>query len=174
MTDVQPQAKARCSIHAAEWPRDEVVTASLLRSYAAYLESGPNGTARIRATSLQDEIASLHVCYVEPESVLLLAWAGSNAAGCVAVKQIHNRPGAFEMKRLWTGADFRGMGVGRSLAEAAIAWARAHDAQVLLLDTQPEAMPHAVALYLSLGFTGTTRYNDNPVAGLLFMELRLR
>ncbi len=174
MINVKQQATSGCSVRAAKWPRDEAAAAALLRDYAGYLEGGPNSTAPICATELQDEVACLHMRYVEPEAVLLLAWTGNTAAGCVAVKQIGNRPGACEMKRLWTGTAFRGMGVGRSLAEAGIAWARTHGAHVLLLDTVPAAMPQAVALYRSLGFAQTVRYNENPVADLLFMELRLR
>ncbi len=171
---METQVQTRCIVRPAEWPQDEGAAAGLLQSYAAYLDNGPNGAARICSAGLQDEIASLSVSYAEPGSVLLLAWVESEPAGCVAARQLQGRTGACEMKRLWTQPDFRGLGIGRSLAEAAIAWTRAHGAQVLLLDTQPEAMPQAVALYHSLGFTETARYNDNAVANLLFMELHLR
>ncbi len=163
----------QASVRRAEWPADHEVSASLLRGYAAFLESGPNGIAPIDGSGLRAELASLPKIYAEPHAVLLLAWVGRKAAGCVAVKALPERDQAYEVKRLWTEPGVRGSGAGRLLMEAAIAWARTQGAETLLLDTQPEAMPQAVTLYRSLGFIETGRYNSNPVPGLLFMELRL-
>ena len=119
----------------------------LLRNYAAYLENGPNGAACICSAGLHKELAALTKEYTSPESVLLLAWCGDETTGCVAVKRVPGRANACEMKRLWVKPAVRGLGVGRSLAEGAIAWARERQANVLLLDTQPEAMPQALALW---------------------------
>lgn len=170
---VASKGSAQAVVRAAEWPADHEAAASLLRSYAAFLESGPNGIAPIDASGLLRELSPLPEIYVEPHAVLLLAWVGTEAAGCVSVKALPERNHAHEVKRLWTEPRMRGSGAGRLLMEAAIAWARAHHAETLLLDTQPDAMPQALALYRSLGFVETGRYNSNPVPGLLFMELRL-
>ncbi len=43
----------------------------------------------------------------------------------------------------------------------------------MVLDTVNEAMPEAAALYQSLGFEETGRFNDNPVPGLTFYILKL-
>ena len=90
--------------------------------------------------------------------------------GCVALKRLG--ADACELKRLYVRAAARGGGLGRVLAEAAVAEARRLGYRVLRLDTLP-TMDTARALYLSLGFRPVERYNDNPIPGVLFFELTL-
>lgn len=94
----------------------------------------------------------------------------SEIAGCVALKRLDHE--ACELKRLYVRPTARGGGLGRLLAEAAIAEARGLGYRVLWLDTLP-TMDAARTLYLSLGFRPTERYNDNPIPGVLFFELQL-
>ena len=166
-------ATGAITIRTAVWPEDEAVAVRLLRDYAAFLIGNPAGTVNICLADYDKELDLLAQRYVEPDAALLLAFAGAEPAGCVAIKQRADRPGATELKRLWTEPVARGLGLGRALAEAAIAWSRAHGAQTVLLDTVGKAMPDAVRLYRALGFVETARHNDNPVEDLLFMELRL-
>jgi ribosomal protein S18 acetylase RimI-like enzyme len=56
--------------------------------------------------------------------------------------------------------------------EASIVRARELGYSTMRLDTLPR-MDAARALYLSLGFRPIQRYNDNPIAGVLFFELTL-
>ena len=114
----------------------------------------------------ESELASLPGGY----DAILLARDGVEIAGCVALRPLEE--GACEMKRLYVRPSARGSGAGRALVEASIARARELGYTAMRLDTLP-TMDAARALYLSLGFRPIERYNDNPIEGVLFFELRL-
>jgi len=127
------------------------------------------------------ELAALPGEYAPPTGRLLLASvepegsgpvpALETVAGCVALRWLGE--GTCEMKRLYVRPAFRGRGIGRDLAAAAIAAAREMGYRRMRLDTIPAQMAAAVALYRELGFRDIPAYYENPIPGALCMELEL-
>jgi putative acetyltransferase len=145
---------------------DDILAArGLLEEYAASLDVdlGFQGFAA--------ELAGLPGDYAPPRGALLLAWDGDIAVGCVAVRPLA-WPAVAELKRLFVRPAGRGRGLGRRLAEAAIARATATGYERVRLDTLPAMLP-AQALYRELGFVEIGAYRDNPVPGARYFELRL-
>jgi len=120
--------------------------------------------------SFDKELASLPGEYAAPAGRLLLAHEAGAAAGCVALRRFDAR--SAEMKRLYVRPAFHRRGLGRRLAEAAIAAARETGYARLLLDTLPK-MASAIALYRALGFAPRGPYAAVPTPGAIFFELRL-
>jgi ribosomal protein S18 acetylase RimI-like enzyme len=118
----------------------------------------------------EQELATLPGAYARPRGRLFLARVAGMPAGCGALRPLSNDEA--EMKRLYVRPDFRGMGLGRMLAECIVDDARSMGYRKVKLDTLP-AMAEAQALYESLGFAPCAKYNDNPVEGVRFLALDL-
>jgi ribosomal protein S18 acetylase RimI-like enzyme len=116
------------------------------------------------------ELRELPGSYAPPAGTLLLARRDLEVFGCVGVRPIDTR--TVEMKRLFVRPSGRGLGLGRTLAEAAIRFAAATGYERMRLDTLPQ-MQRAQELYRSLGFTPIEPYRFSPVPGTVFLELLL-
>ena len=121
--------------------------------------------------SFDGELAGLPGDYAPPEGRLLLATQNGVPGGCVALHRLNQEIG--EIKRLYVRPQFRGKGLGRALAESVIADARQIGYKRLRLDTVEPMMQAAVAMYRRLGFREIAPYRENPIAGALYMELKL-
>jgi putative acetyltransferase len=117
------------------------------------------------------ELAGLPGDYAPPEGRLLLATHEGAPAGCVALHKLDHE--ICEMKRLYVRPQFCGKGLGRSLAERIIAEGQRAGYKQLRLDTVEPKMQAAVAMYRQLGFREIAPYRENPIAGALYMELKI-
>ena len=121
--------------------------------------------------SFDKELAGLPGDYRPPRGRLLLAEHERQLAACVALHPLSKT--VCEMKRLYLRPQFRGHGFGRILAEAIISEARSIGYTAIRLDTVEPVMQDAVAMYRRLGFREIAAYCSNPIAGALYMELKL-
>ncbi len=117
------------------------------------------------------ELAGLPGPYASPRGCLLLAIVDGVPAGVVALKQ--SAPGIAEIKRLYVDPAARGQGLGRRLAEGAIAAARVAGHNSVRLDTHRPSMATAIALYRRLGFVEIPPYGPNPNGEFAFFEKAL-
>ena len=117
------------------------------------------------------ELSHLPGDYAAPRGSLLLAYVDGALAGCCALRPLDTAdyPNAAEMKRLYVRKAFRGFGLGRQLAEAALDAARSAGYACVLLDTLDD-MEAARNLYTDLGFESIDPYYHNPIAGAHYLK----
>lgn len=152
-------------IREAGSPEEIQAAASLFEEYAASLglDLGFQGFAA--------ELAHLPGDYAPPHGVLLVAWGGDVALGCVALRPFE-LPTIAELKRLYVRPDGRGRALGVRLSESAILRAAQMGYERVRLDTLP-SMVAAQHLYEGLGFREIAPYRFNPVPGTRYLELLL-
>jgi ribosomal protein S18 acetylase RimI-like enzyme len=144
--------------------RQIAISRTLFEEYAAWLGID------LSFQGFAAEPAGLPGPYVPPRGRRLLALAGSEAAGCVALRP----PGeeVCEMKRLFVRSGFRGQGFGKRLAEQIVEEARAIGYMTMRLDALP-SMQTAIRLYEALGFAQCAAYYQTSLPETIFMELKL-
>ncbi len=169
-------------------PVEIEATRAIFRDYAQSL------AVDLRFQNFDEELVSLPGEYEEPRGNLLLALVATtdkraapeapvlqranggmaHVAGCCALRPLDTAdyPNAAEMKRLYVRPAFRGLGLGRQLAEATLDAARSAGYACVLLDTLND-MESARALYEDLGFIDVPPYYHNPIAGSHYLKVDL-
>jgi GNAT superfamily N-acetyltransferase len=136
----------------------------LFQEYAASL------SIDLEFQNFHQELSDLPGEYAPPKGRLLLALYNDHPAGCVALREIEED--ICEMKRLYVRPQYRGINLGKRLAERIIAEAAEIGYRRMRLDTLP-TMTKAKQMYERLGFKEREAYRYNPVEGTTFMELEL-
>jgi ribosomal protein S18 acetylase RimI-like enzyme len=108
--------------------------------------------------------------YGPPRGGLWLGYVDDQLGGCAALRRLDDE--TCEMKRLYVRPAVRRHRIGRTLAAALIAAARAAKYRRLVLDTLGTMVP-AQTLYRSLGFRESAAYYDNPLPDVVYFELTL-
>jgi len=161
---------------------------AIFREYAAALN------VDLSFQNFEEELADLPGEYSDPRGALLLALTetapksdvgaacqlmradGRTAyvAACCALRPLDaaDYANAAEMKRLYVRHGFRGLGLGRHMAEAVLDVARGAGYTSVLLDTLDD-MEAARALYEDLGFEEVPPYYHNPIAGSHYLKVEL-
>ncbi len=151
-------------IRPAEFPRDLDEVRSLFLEYAESLN------VDLGFQNFETEVANLPGKYKPPAGRLLIAWSGTAAVGCVALRPREGE--TCEMKRLYVRPQARGEQLGRRLAQRICEEARAAGYSRICLDTLP-SMTAAIKMYPTLGFKLIEPYVFNPVPGAIFLALEL-
>jgi putative acetyltransferase len=142
--------------------------AAVRELFRAYAESLPFS---LDFQGFQAELAELPGRFSPPAGCLLIARLASMPVGIVGLKPL--ALGIAEIKRLYVVPEARGCGLGRALAERAIAEARAKGYERVRLDTHRPSMAAAIALYRDLGFVEIAPYGPDLGGEIVFFEKRL-
>jgi putative acetyltransferase len=133
----------------------------LFREYASSLEID------LTFQDFAKELTIIGVQYNKPAGALILAYVGSQAVGCAAVRRLDDETA--ELKRMYVQPQFRGLKIAQKLLQLSLDIASDLHYKKIRLDTIPSMIP-AQKLYLSNGFYIIEPYRFNPVEGAIYME----
>ena len=150
----------------ATTPADLDLARALFREYERALDTA------CCFEGFERELSEIGTIYGPPGGCVLLAFENAEAVGCAALRPLGD--GAAEMKRLYLRPAARGRGLGGALVVRLLAEARALGHARAVLETLPDRMEAAVALYDSLGFEEIPPYVRRPLPGALYLALPLR
>ncbi len=159
---------AKLALHTPSSATEMEQLRSLFLEYAASL------SIDLCFQDFEQELAALPGEYAAPRGAMLLATVAGEVAGCCAMRPLDSvdYSNACEMKRLFVRPQFRGLRLGRLLAETMLDAAKLAGYDCILLDTLDD-MEAARALYNELGFEEIPPYYFNPIAGAHYLKASL-
>jgi len=152
------------SFYLAETDYDYTVAKSLFKEYAASIK------INLDFQHFDDELAGLKKMYAKPFGGIILAKAGSETIGCVAIRKISEEAG--ELKRMYIKPGYQNRGIGKTLLEEALQLAKECNYSIVKLDTLNYMLP-AIHLYTQAGFYETAPYYHNPITTAIYFEKKL-
>ncbi len=159
----------QCRLEPARWPDEAPLAREMFLEYADWL------AIDLCFQGFEAELAGLPGGYGPPDGGLWFTRVAGEMAGVVGLRPFGpdgRAEGVCEMKRLWVRPGFRGLGLGRRLAEQTFAAARETGYRLMRLDTL-DRMTEARALYDTLGFRDVTGEVADPYPDLIYMECDL-
>jgi len=167
---VEAEQVQRIAIDPASWPAEVPLARELFLEYAAWLDMD------LCFQGFDEELAGLPGGYAPPVGNLWFARVDGAVAGVVGLRPFGpldrsggRSRGSCEMKRLWVRSDYRGLGLGRRLAQQTIEAGEALGYRRMCLDTL-HRMTEAQSLYAKLGFRDRTDQVSDPHPELIYME----
>ncbi|MBM3510651.1 MAG: GNAT family N-acetyltransferase [Alphaproteobacteria bacterium] len=152
---------------------DAVTAADIAAAKALSLEYAQSLGFSLCFQGFDRELATFPAMYAPPAGALVLARVDGEAAGAVGLRPLGDAGDrTCEMKRLYVRPSFRGLGLGRALAQAIVARGSRLGYRRMKLDTLA-SMQAAHALYEALGFVSCAPYDDNPIPGARYLERAL-
>lgn len=151
-------------IHLADTVADFEATKQLILAYVTWLGID------LSFQNFDAELAGLSTVYASPDGGLLLATVAGVPAGVAGIKKFADTD--CELKRMFVGAEFRNLGIGKQLLTEAIALAKNLRYETIKLDTA-DFMKAAIHLYVGAGFVEIPPYRFNPHEEARYFELML-
>ncbi len=102
-----------------------------------------------------------------PRGVLLVAFDGTDAVGCVGLRTLE--PGVGEVRHMWVHDRMRRSGLGGRLLREIEAQALTLGLPTVRLNTH-KALPEAVAMYHAAGYAETDAYSDDIHGQVSFVK----
>ena len=121
----------------------------------------------IRRYDAMSDIDDVRSHYFNHNGTFLVLIDDGRVGGSGAIRRLNDD--ICELKRMWFLKDYRGRGLGMTMAQMLLDFARKTGYTKVRLDTNNEhKQAQALKFYQRLGFYFIERYNDSPCS--LFME----
>ncbi len=171
MTDLSSLDRSNISIRVPSDPIDWLEASALMHDYVEWLRAAVGVEPLSAQPSLADELHDLPAQYGNDRSTLFLAYLDRLAVGTVAIRT-DGRGGA-ELKRMYLRPVARGLGLADRLVERAVEAAAGRGCRSIWLESLPEVMAPALAVYRRNGFVDAPNGPSTiAVAGMVTLERR--
>lgn len=114
-----------------------------------------------------DALVEAAIALNPPNGAFVVATREDDVVGCGGIQFLDGDRA--EIKRMWVGAQARGLGLGKRILAHLEGEINASGRATVVLDTN-QSLTEAIAMYRSRGYELIDRYNDNPYAQLWFAK----
>ena len=149
------------SFRIADTNQEFAAGASLFQQYAGFIGID------LSFQNFAEELNTIDKQYMKPKGSLIIAYDGTKAVGCVALRNWDNETA--ELKRMFVAPAYHGHKIGQRLLEQILGVAQKLGYKKVRLDTI-STMEAALKLYRSFGFYEIPAYRFNPMEETIYME----